>query len=166
MWKEIAIFLLGFLTHWFQRAYRNHKRVRNHFGAIGVEADVSIDLAKQFIAHKVIAPSYRFPTMAYQSSFPILLSEGAIQRADAKALTKYFSLVDSINRGLDLVASIPHTENEVLEGDSKRLSRYNTRNISKTNELINNYPETKAVIDRCSKQPFFNIPGILKNRLN
>jgi hypothetical protein len=161
MWNGIALIFVGFALARLYDSYLKHMGVYSCIRSIGVDVDLALEYAQQFIRDEVYAPSYRFPMMAYQSSFPIILVKGGLQEADAKELTKYFAQVDAINRGLDLIASIPFIENKVHVDDTDRVLKHNMRNRLKAEELIQMYPETKAVIDKCKGRRWLGlrIPG-------
>lgn len=161
MLKEIALIFVGFILARLYDLYLKHMGVYSCIRSIGIDVDLALEYAQQFIRDEVYAPSYRFPMMAYQSSFPIILVKGGLQEADAKVLTRYFTQVDSINRGLDLIASIPFIEKKVRQDDTERVLTYNMRNRLKAEELIQIYPETRAVIDKCKGRRWLGlkIPG-------
>jgi hypothetical protein len=95
----------------------------------------------------VRAPLYRFPVMALNTSFPILLAEGSLNEHEALAIGRYFSHVQDINRGLDNAASC------VANGDMDGLGKEYKRNLLKTRHLLgqegheNMFDAAKKIVD-------------------
>ena len=147
MWKEIGIFFIGFFSNYLLQFFQKRKRIRNHLGAISVEADIAKDYAHQLTADIVVSPSYRLPVLSYESTFSLILSEGALTADEIKTIMEFYSLVDSINRGLDLIASIPHTENVIKIEDHPMLSAYHSRNFVKAKELIDMHGNVRKILN-------------------
>lgn len=152
MKEDIALLIIGaavgavisqFIFWWRKRI-----RTKNNFGAIRAEVNLCLDFANQFLKDKIIAPSYRFPTLSYQTLFPAILSNNELKEDEAKSLMKFSNLVDSINRGIDLAASVPHTIDTVQKTKMPFLSEYNSRNRAKAEELISIQNEVRNILDK------------------
>jgi hypothetical protein len=116
--KDIALivlgivlgFLLGQLAGWIER----RRRVRGHLGALAAEVDVCERLAGAYLADPVAAPLFRLPEAAFSASFPALLTEGVINRLEARQLSEFRGAVQEINRGLDIVSEARAANNTTL----------------------------------------------------
>ena len=95
-----------------------------------------------------MSPSYRFPTLSYESTFSSILAEGSIKADEAKIIMEFYSLVDSINRGLDLASGVPHSDDSIRTEDHPLLVSYHERNCLKADELISLYDEVRKILDR------------------
>jgi hypothetical protein len=68
-------FFLGLIPQWLQRK----RRLKAHWCALSAEIEQCREKAETLLGDNVMSPLYRFPVMAYQASFPILLADGAVQ---------------------------------------------------------------------------------------
>ena len=117
-------FLLGLVPGWVARG----RRLRGHWGALRAELELCADRGQALLTHHVGAPLYRFPTMAYEASLPILLAEADVSEEEAMALGRFYCQVQDINRGLDNAAAV------IL--DTQRLEQEFQRNVLKCRDLI------------------------------
>jgi hypothetical protein len=128
---ELAIatfgFLLGLVPIWFQRK----RRLKTHWCALRAEIGQCEEQANTLLTDDVESPLYRLPLIAYQTSYPILLADGAVSEEEVRMLGRFFGLVQDINRGLDNAADI-HMSGE---STNKLRSEFN-RNRLKAEHLI------------------------------
>ena len=117
-------FLLGLVPGWVARG----RRLRGHWGALRAELELCADRGQALLTHHVGAPLYRFPTMAYEASLPILLAEADVSEEEAIALGRFYCQVQDINRGLDNAAAV------IM--DTQRLEQEFQRNVLKCRDLI------------------------------
>ena len=94
-------FLLGLVPGWIARG----RRLRGHWGALRAELELCADRGQALLTHHVGAPLYRFPTITYEASLPILLAEADVSEEEAMALGRFYCQVQDINRGLDNAAA-------------------------------------------------------------
>ena len=126
-------FILALVQPWLSRK----RRLRTHWSAIRAEIDGCSHKAKTLLADKVTAPLYRLPTVAYETSFPVLLVDGAISEEDITIVSDFYDMVQQLNRGLDAAANEPndtrvmahHKRNKlkaghIIDAEGDRPSRY------------------------------------------
>ena len=65
MLKGIALIFVGFILARLYDSYLKHREFYSCIRSIGVDVDLAVEYAQQFIGDKVYAPSYRIPMMAY-----------------------------------------------------------------------------------------------------
>ena len=132
-------FLLGLLPGWIARG----RRLRGHWGALRAELELCAEQGHALVSDHVGAPLYRFPTMAYEASLPVLLADGDVSEEESMALGRFYCQVQEINRGLDNAAAVI--------ADTQRLEQEFQRNVLKCRDLIEGerslYVEAKAVVD-------------------
>ena len=151
MKEQIALLIIGAFigaaVSQFFYWWRKRTRTKNNFGAISAEVDLAKEFADQLSTDLVMAPSYRLPTLAYESTFPSILAAGGVSTDEARTLMKFYSLVESINRGLDLAAGIPHTADSIKAEDHPVLSAYHSRNCAKADKIIPLHYEVRKILD-------------------
>jgi hypothetical protein len=92
------------LILWNQWRTRRRKHAAFWY-AINAELKFSGGLAESVFAEPVVeAPLYRLPRSAFETCYPQLLADGALSAAENRALMTFFNEVETLNRGLDLVA--------------------------------------------------------------
>jgi len=97
------------------REQRKAKEARDRqFAALGAEIDFCSRLAATYAKGTVKAPLYRFPATVYQTVYPALVGWG-LPDSDISALTGFYSQVDQMNRGLDIIERYraAHDDNNV-----------------------------------------------------
>ena len=119
-------FFLATMLRWWERK----RKVKAHWEAIRAEMTLCKEKADTFLNTPVAAPLYRFPVMAMQTAFPILLTEGSLNEQEALAVGRYSSQVEDINRGLDYAAS------QAMDGTTVGLASQYNRLVLKTRDLI------------------------------
>lgn len=140
-------FLLGLVPPWFNRK----RRLRTHWCAIRAEMLQCKEKAETLLKDKIASPLYRLPLTAYQTSYSVLLGDGAVSEGEVLVLGTFFGLVQDINRGLDNTAAM-HMSGSLME--NKIESEYQ-RNRMKAEKLIKEenqkpsiYEQAKGVVDR------------------
>jgi len=103
------------------------------------------DKAETLLRDNVQAPLYRLPLICYQVSFPILLSDGALEEQDAFTLGRFYSQVQDINRGLDNAAEM------YKAGDLVKVNVEYRRNCLKATALFQSEGETPALYPAAKK---------------
>jgi hypothetical protein len=132
-------FLLSELKDWRARV----RRRKAHWSALGAEIELCREIAESYLRDNVQAPLYRLPTLSYLNSFPVLLADGVPQEAEMRAITQFFSQVETLNRGLDQA-------NEVRDRED-RLNEETSRNRMKAEKLIASasyYSNVRSVLDQ------------------
>ena len=132
----LAGFVLAFVPPWLDRK----RRLRTHLQAIRAEMQLAQERASMLLKDEVLAPLYRLPVSAYQTSFPTLLAEGILSEEGSHALGNYFCQVQDINRGLDNATARAHVD------DNTGLSREYNRLLLKTQRLLQDGPEGHAIL--------------------
>jgi len=128
-------FVLGFLPSWLDRK----RRLRTHLQAIRAEMHLARERAVMLLKDNVMAPLYRLPVSAYQTSFPSLLAEGALSESASLSLGNYFCQVQDINRGLDNATAMAHSnDNDGIHREYRRL-------VLKGQRLLHDSPEGPAI---------------------
>lgn len=77
------------------------ERVRGHWEALYVDVEECGTTAGVYVADLVAAPLYRLPTMCYRAGLPALLADSSISEDESRALLKFYSQVETLNRGID-----------------------------------------------------------------
>ena len=77
----VAGFVLGLVPGWLDRK----RRLRTHWCAVRAEFDLCKEMADKLLADNILSPLYRLPTVAFQTSFPLLLAEGALTEKEFDA---------------------------------------------------------------------------------
>jgi hypothetical protein len=144
--------LIGLIPPWFARK----RRLKTHWCALRAEMEQCRDKAETLLRDNVMAPLYRLPIACYQISFPILLSDGALDEQDALTLGRFFSQVQDINRGLDNAAEMYKRD------DIEKVRVEYQRNCLKANALFQNegdrpafYPPAKKIVDEKILLPWY-----------
>jgi hypothetical protein len=103
-----------------------------------------------------MAPLYRLPLMTYQTSFPILLADGAVSESEVKILGRFFSQVQDINRGLDNAAEMNKSDKE-----SKLKEEFNRNRIKAKGLVLPQDQEPSlsaqamAIVNKKADQPWW-----------
>jgi hypothetical protein len=132
-------FGLSELKDWFWRI----RRRRAQWRALSAEVELCRETAEVFLDDPIKAPLYRLPVLTYLNSFPALLAEGIPTEKETRAITRFFSQVQTLNRGLDQA-------NEARDQEHLLNKEYG-RNRIKAEKLIQTgsyYTEVRAVLTR------------------
>ena len=110
-------FFLGLVPGWWSRK----QRLKVHWGALRAEVAICREKAETYLNDNVMSPLYRLPTKAYETSFPVLLSDAAVKEEEVRELSKFYGMVEDLNRGLDNAAEL-HKGNQTgaLKTEYKR----------------------------------------------
>lgn len=122
--------VVGFILSGGQRWLERKRKLRAHLAAIRAEMKLCKQDAETLLTDNVKSPLYRLSVTAMQTGLPILLSEGHLNEEEVFALTRYSSLVQDLNRGLDYAASCLATDNQL------GLDLQYNRNLLKAGHLI------------------------------
>ncbi len=117
-------FGLGEVKEWLAR----RRRGKAHWQALSAEAELCREKAEEFLRDRVKAPLYRLPTLSYSHSFPVLLADGASNKAETQAITQFYNEVETLNRGLD-------QSNETSNDDQRPQEEFE-RNQLKAKRLV------------------------------
>jgi hypothetical protein len=109
---------------------RRRQRRRAHRAALRAEIDYCRWRAETYQADDVAAPLYRLPAVTYSSSLPALLSDGVVSEPGVRALVAFFSEVETVNRGLDLVQAARERD------DQQAMRAEYDRNLLKIQSLL------------------------------
>lgn len=158
---EVALLLLGMLIGLVPGWYARKRRLKTHWCALRAEMDECREKAKMLLSDKYPSPLYRLPLNAFTVSFSIILADGAINEAEVHALTRFFSQVQDINRGLDNAAKL------YMANDPNKMQSEHNRNCMKATRLIEGeggeaslFASAKAVVDNKISQPFWKFAEV------
>jgi hypothetical protein len=129
MLKEIVFLIVGFfLGHvpgWLDRK----RKLKTHWYAIRAEMNLCKEKASTLLNDQIQSPLYRLPIIAFQTSFPILLSEGMLAEVESCTMSRFSCQVQDINRGLDYAAEM------YSAGNTDKLEKEYDRNCLKAQTL-------------------------------
>jgi hypothetical protein len=133
----------AFLAYWVNYLLLRRLRAEAHWRALEAEAELCREMAEAFLNGATSAPLYRLPVLSYQHSFPVLLADGAPNREEVEAVTRFYSQVETLNRGLD--------QAHVARGNQHELDSEHARNILKADRLTVSgryYKALRGVLDK------------------
>ena len=114
----IIVFIGGYAV----RFVGQRRQIRGNWGALYAEVQQCGVLAETYRLAGVAATSYRLPTVCYQNSLPSLLSLYGITEQETSILLKFYSQVETVNRGLDQADLAYQAQDQVrLQGEFSRL---------------------------------------------
>ena len=121
--------LIGVLPSWFSRK----RRLKTHWSALRAEMTLCQEKAKTVLSKDpaYLSPLYRLPLLSFQVSLPVLLADGALSESESLIVSRFYSLAQDINRGLDNAA-----EMHKADKNEKLVKEYD-RNCLKSESLIN-----------------------------
>lgn len=160
---EVASLLLGFLLGLVPPWFTRRQRLKAHWWALRAELAECREKAETLLSEsdRFQTPLYRLPTNAFQVSFPIILADCAIDESEARALTRCFSQIQDINRGLDNAAEF------YKEANTGKLHTEHNRNCLKARALIEGIEGKRAlmtpakeIIDRKVALPWWKLAKI------
>jgi hypothetical protein len=154
--REVALVFLGVLIGLIPPWYARKRRLKNHWWALRAEMRQCREKAQTLLNDQFSAPLYRFPTMAFHVSLPILLADGALTEPECLALGRFFAQAQDINRGLDNAAEM------YKNNDENKLKAEHNRNCLKATHLLQSdngnpslYAAASAVVDRKISLPWW-----------
>ncbi len=139
--------VIGFILSWLPGWFDRRRKLKTHWHATRAELERCHEKATTLLNDGVRAPLDRLPLVAFNTSFPILLSEGELTEGESLIIGRCFDQIQDINRGLDY-ASEMHKLNE----PAKLEQEYN-RNLLKAKTLLGKdgkaslYDPAKAIVD-------------------
>ncbi|MBI3545767.1 MAG: hypothetical protein HY081_04135 [Gammaproteobacteria bacterium] len=149
--RELAFaifgFLIGLIPPWFSRK----RRLRTHWCALRAEILQCKEKSEALLNDNIQSPLYRLPNIAYQTSYPVLLADGAVDEKEVMVLGKFFGQVQDINRGLDNAAHIYMSDTPMgnklrSEFDRNRLKAEKLSRGDATNPSL--FDQSKDILDR------------------
>jgi hypothetical protein len=132
--------VVGFLLSALFFFYLQKRKINSHWYAIRAEMTLCIEKTIAVKTHGVYSPLYRFPVVAVHTAFPILLAEGVLNEEEALAISRYTSLVEDINRGLDIAA-------QYVGENTRRLPAEYARITMKIDNLMVGKDGNQSVLD-------------------
>ncbi|MCW5605102.1 MAG: hypothetical protein KIT18_11215 [Burkholderiales bacterium] len=135
---EVFLVILGFALGFGVDFVRRHRMKKAHWKILGAEIEVCNERAKWYLERTVSAPLYRLPTSAFSVSFPILVSEAAMDASEFSSLVKYYSWAEDINRGLEYAADAAG------QGETERLKREENRLQKKCERFFSEFLQPAA----------------------
>ena len=120
---------------------RRRRRQRAHWGALRAEIEFCKERAEEYRKASVAAPLYRLPSMTYSHSLPVLLGDGAVRVSEMKAFIQFFSEVETLNRGLDLIQAARE------RGDAQTMGAERERNLLKIQILLDLHRPAREAAD-------------------
>ena len=146
---ELAFIVIGLLLSLIPTWFTRKRRLKTHWCAIRAEMAQCKEKAETLLKDNIQSPLYRLPLIAYQTSYPVLLADGAVDENEVLALGNYFSQVQDINRGLDNSAEAN------MSGGSHKLKDEFDRNRLKAGKLIKDqngeaslHKKAKEIVDK------------------
>lgn len=146
--KELLLIIFGFLLGLIPSWYTRKRRLKTHWCALKAEIIECNAKAVTFLADNIKSPLYRLPVTTFHVSFPALLADGGADEGEVSAISRFFSMAEEINRGLDNAAEM------LKSGNIDGLDREYNRNCLKAKELTEQkehrkslYAEAKRVVD-------------------
>lgn len=137
--KEALLVLFGFVLAFFPNWFDRKRKLRAHWHAINAELSLIEEKAEAYLSHGVKAPLYRLPHKTYDTSFQMLLTEGAITGEDVVSIERFYDLVKDINRGLNQI------QEYLAQNNQEGINREHTRNLLKVKELNVGTGEAEAL---------------------
>jgi hypothetical protein len=122
LWIPIAAALggtvVGYMLGVLRDVQQEKRRVANSWKALYAEFKICCRIADQYFSGPQVikAPSYRWPSIAYEHAMPELLSSAGLSARQAQDLIHYFMNVDAVNRGLD------YAQDASMRGDTTALN--------------------------------------------
>lgn len=137
-------FFLGLVPGWWSRK----QRLKVHWAALRAEVALCREKADTYLNDNVMAPLYRLPMKAFETSYPVLLADADVAENEVKELSRLYGQIEDLNRGLDNAAELAQrNQTDLLKTEYKR-------NCLKAKELIppeegneNLYSKGLAVIE-------------------
>jgi hypothetical protein len=114
----VIVLIVGYAVRFVEQRIQ----IRGNWGALHAEVQQCGLLAETYRLAGVAAPSYRLPTICYQSCLPALLSLSGISEEETCAVLKFYSQVETVNRGLDQADMAYQAQDDArLQGEFSRL---------------------------------------------
>lgn len=154
--KDFLLIVSGFILAHIPGIFDRKRKLKTHWHAIRAEMLLSKEKAEVLLNAGIAAPLYRLPVIAYRTSFPILLAEGAVSEEEVMTIGRCFDQIQDINRGLDYASEM----NKL--GNDEKLQKEHQRNCLKANALLFNengkeslFEPAKKIVDSKIKVSWF-----------
>ncbi len=140
--------ILGFILSWLPTWLDRRRKLKTHWQAIRADLKRCKENAETLLNDRIQAPLYRLPVAAFNTSFPILLSEGELTEDESLSIGRCLDQIHDINRGLDYAS-----EMHKLRNAAERDQEY-SRNLLKARALLGKdgkpslYDAAMAIVDR------------------
>jgi hypothetical protein len=128
--KELLFLVAGFILAHVPALFDRRRKLKTHWHAIRAEMMLCKEKAEILLKDGIQAPLYRLPIVAYSTSFPVLLAEGAVNEDEVMKIGRCFGQVQDINRGLDHAAELYKL------GNNEKLEKEYERNCLKAKTLL------------------------------
>ena len=128
--KELFLIVAGFILAQIPIQFDRKRKLKTHWHAIRAEMMLCHEKVEALLNDHIMAPLYRLPIVAYSTSFPILLAEGAVTEDEVKNIGRCFGQIEDINRGLDNAAEMNKINN------NEKLKEEYGRNCLKAKVLL------------------------------
>lgn len=135
---------LTFATTEYRECRERNRKRHGNFEALAVEIQICGELADGYLKGNVLAPAYRMPMIAYQRSFPELLTDGVLAVDETKALIRFYINVAAFNFSVD------QAQAALMSSDEERpphLIRETKRARLKAAKLRRGEPQYSAALD-------------------
>lgn len=126
IWGNIASAIVGAAIALAISWWTRRTATLGHWGAMLAEVEHCRDAAAVFLEDEVMAPLGRLPMDAFRRAYPILIENGRMRASQSHALTEFYSVVDQMNRGLELAqryAAGPDRDDALLTAEYARLRK-------------------------------------------
>ena len=142
--------VLGFILAQAKDWWSRRRRRKSYWGALRAELEFCRGQAEILMKDQVAAPLYRLPVAAYAHSFPALLGDGAVSEDEARTIMRFFTEVETLNRGLDLATAARdrNDNNATLHAEANRNHVKARRLTAAGDGTVNYYAPTRQVIDK------------------
>lgn len=151
----VVAVLVGFLFSEWKLNHNRKRKLKAHWASLLTELEISRQKANTYLSDKIAAPLYRLPMEAFQTSFPVILAEDDIEEKELNSLINFFSVVQDLNRGLEMTAQL-HIEGEKKESqtfhDVANRNILYAKKLCKADDEDSTYVEAKKVIERHLKK--------------
>ena len=124
------------------------KRVKCNKHALKAEIVVCGEFANEFLTlvPHVISPLYRLPTSCFETSLRELLRSGDLSQTNASNLIRFYSEVETLNRGLDDVAKLVIAQNGALSVMTNDIDVRNRNKAQKINPSSEYYKQALQAV--------------------
>jgi hypothetical protein len=102
------------------------------------------DKLEALLTDNVASPVYRLPISAYETSYSVLLGDGAVSEDEVLMLGEFFGIIQDINRGLDNAAAM-HMSGASVEN---KIESEHQRNRTKAAELIKMKDQEPSIYEK------------------
>lgn len=146
--EQLLLVLLGFSLGLVPGWWSRKQRLKVHWGALRAEVALCREKAETYLADNVMAPLYRLPMKAFETSYPVLLADAALAESEVKELSRLYGQIEDLNRGLDNAAELAkRNQTGLLKSEYKRNCLKAEKLIPPDKDAENLYSKGLAVIE-------------------